>query len=88
MPYYLAVYDINEKRVGKMLKLFRRYLNWVQNSVFEGELTSAQYECLQAEVNDLMNPGEDNVIFYELRDERYAGRLVLGEEKGNRSRFI
>ena len=37
MPYFIAVYDINVKRGPKMLKLFRRYLNWVQNSVFEGE---------------------------------------------------
>lgn len=88
MPYYLAVYDINEKRVGKMLKLFRRYLNWVQNSVFEGELSRAQYEALKFEVNTLMEAAEDNVIFYELRDERYTERIVLGEEKGNRSRFL
>ncbi|MEM6264340.1 MAG: CRISPR-associated endonuclease Cas2 [Bacteroidota bacterium] len=88
MPYYLAVYDMNQQRVGKALKLFRRYLNWVQNSVFEGELTYAQYECLKAEVKELIEPGEDSVIFYELRDERYAARTVMGEERGNRSRFL
>ncbi|HMX39907.1 MAG TPA: CRISPR-associated endonuclease Cas2, partial [Saprospiraceae bacterium] len=37
--YVIAVYDVGEKRVGKMLKLCRRYLNWIQNSVFEGELS-------------------------------------------------
>ncbi|MCK4343969.1 MAG: CRISPR-associated endonuclease Cas2, partial [Bacteroidales bacterium] len=28
--YIIAVYDVGEKRVGKMLKLCRRYLNWIQ----------------------------------------------------------
>ncbi|MCD6434687.1 MAG: CRISPR-associated endonuclease Cas2, partial [Candidatus Diapherotrites archaeon] len=30
--YVLIVYDIGEKRVNKVLKLCRRYLDWVQNS--------------------------------------------------------
>lgn len=33
------VYDVNEKRVNKVLKIGRKYLNWVQNSVLEGEIT-------------------------------------------------
>ncbi len=28
--YVILVYDIGEKRVGKMLKLCRKYLNWIQ----------------------------------------------------------
>jgi CRISPR-associated protein Cas2 len=37
--YIILVYDIGEKRVGKMLKRFcRQYVNWkFSNSVFEGE---------------------------------------------------
>ncbi|MEO1451250.1 MAG: CRISPR-associated endonuclease Cas2 [Bacteroidota bacterium] len=88
MPYYIAVYDMNEKRVGKALKLFRRYLHWVQNSVFEGELTRGQFARLQHEAETLMESGEDSIIFYELRDERYADRRVLGTERGNRSNFL
>ncbi|PRY19702.1 CRISPR associated protein Cas2 family, partial [Spirosoma oryzae] len=33
MPFCIAVYDVSQKRTGRMLKLFRRYLSWVQNSV-------------------------------------------------------
>ena len=32
--YIIAVYDVGEKRVAKMLKLCRRYLHWIQNSGF------------------------------------------------------
>jgi len=88
MPYYIAVYDVNMRRVAKMLKLFRRYLTWVQRSVFEGELTEAQFQRLQHEAGRLMNPEEDVVIFYELRDVRYSRRLVLGTEQSHRDRFL
>ena len=33
--YVIIVYDVGEKRVGKMLKLCRQYLCWIQNSVLE-----------------------------------------------------
>ena len=36
--YVIIVYDVGEKRVGKMLKLCRQYLCWIQNSVLEGSL--------------------------------------------------
>ena len=32
------MYDVGEKRVGKMLNYCRKYLNWIRNSVFEGEI--------------------------------------------------
>ncbi len=88
MPYYIAVYDVNVRRVAKMLKLFRRYLTWVQRSVFEGELTEAQFQRLRHESSQIMNPDEDVVIFYELRDARYSRRLVLGTEQGHLDRFL
>ncbi|GAA4433013.1 hypothetical protein GCM10023091_06030 [Ravibacter arvi] len=62
MPYFIAVYDVDQKRGGKMLKLFRRYLTWIQNSVFEGELTHAQFKSLQLEAEKLMQEG-DGVVF-------------------------
>ena len=33
--YVILVYDVDQKRTAKMLKLCRRYLSWIQNSVFE-----------------------------------------------------
>ena len=44
--YIILVYDIGEKRVGKMLKLCRQYLSWIQNSVFEGEITEVKLKAL------------------------------------------
>ena len=87
MPYLIAVYDVGQKRVGKMLKLFRRYLTWVQNSVFEGDLTEAQIKQLKQQAEAIMAEN-DGVIFYQLRDERYTERTALGVDKAERSRFL
>ena len=54
--YVILVYDMGEKRVGKMLKLCRQYLNWVQNSVFEGDLSEAKLRELTTKIKSLMFP--------------------------------
>ena len=82
MPYVIAVYDVSVKRVQKALKLFRRYLSWVQNSVFEGELTRAQLAELEAEVRALFQEG-DSLILYELRTKAYSERRTIGREPGS-----
>lgn len=88
MPFFIAVYDVNARRVGKMLKLFRRYMTWVQNSVFEGELTEAQLKRLKAEAEQLMEPSQDGVVFYELGSQKYVHRTVLGSDKSERGPFL
>jgi CRISPR-associated protein Cas2 len=88
MAYYIAVYDVESKRCGKMLKLFRRYMTWVQNSVFEGELTEAQYRALKGAAEKLMQQETDMLILYQMADERYVRRELVGMEKGTTSRFI
>lgn len=86
--YYVAVYDVNVDRVGKMLKIFRKYLTWVQNSVFEGELTRAQFERLKSEASELMNPEEDSIIFWGVQNETFVDRETLGGEKGFVGRML
>jgi len=85
--YYVAVYDVDARRVGRMLKIFRKYLRWVQNSVFEGELTASQVGRLKAEAEALMD-GSDSVILWAMRDRHYMERETLGPEPGETSRML
>jgi CRISPR-associated protein Cas2 len=39
----IIVYDVGEERVNKVRIYLKQYLNWVQNSMLEGELTEAEY---------------------------------------------
>lgn len=79
--YVILVYDIEEKRVGKMLKLCRRYLNWVQNSVFEGELTDVKLQELLHEAKGIMHIEKDSIIVFKSRQEKWLEKIVVGKEK-------
>ncbi len=86
--YVILVYDVGEKRVGKMLKLCRRYLNWVQNSVFEGEITEVKLKELLSSANDFMKPKEDSVLVFKSREERWLEKVVIGKEKNTLDTFL
>jgi len=79
--YVILVYDIEEKRVGKMLKLCRRYLNWIQNSVFEGEVTEVKLKELVHEARQIMEEDKDSLIMFKSRQEKWLEKTVIGKEK-------
>lgn len=81
--YVIMVYDVNEKRVNKVLKIGRKYLDWIQNSVLEGEITEAKFEKLKLEVLKVIKKEEDSVIFYILRTTLYSKREILGLVKSD-----
>jgi len=86
--YIIAVYDVGEKRVAKMLKLCRQYLNWIQNSVFEGELTEVQLKELKYKAEDIMKDDEDSFIIFSSREQRWMDKQVIGKEKNNLDNFL
>jgi len=79
--YIILVYDIEEKRVSKMLKLCRRYLHWIQNSVFEGELSPVQLKELIFEAELIMDTRKDSLIIFKTRQEKWLEKQVIGKEK-------
>jgi CRISPR-associated protein Cas2 len=82
------MYDVGERRVAKMLKLCRRYLNWIQNSVFEGELSEVQLQKLLVEAKEIMEKDEDSLIVFKSRDQRWMEKQVVGKEKNELSQFL
>lgn len=86
--YIILVYDIGEKRVGKMLKLCRQYLNWIQNSVFEGALTPSQLNELKMRTKKIMNEEEDSLIIFTSRNEEWLTKEVIGKEKNELGSFL
>ncbi|EQA36489.1 putative CRISPR-associated endonuclease Cas2 [Leptospira inadai serovar Lyme str. 10] len=64
-----------------MLKLCRKYLNWIQNSVFEGEITPARLEKLKMEAKKIMKSAEDSIILFLSRNEKWLEKEIIGVEK-------
>lgn len=86
--YVIAVYDVGQKRVGKMLKLCRRYLNWIQNSVFEGEISEVRLMELKHEAMELMDDEDDSLIIFKTRQEKWLEKEIVGKEKQNLDNFL
>jgi CRISPR-associated protein Cas2 len=79
--YVILVYDMDVKRVGKMLKLCRKYLNWIQNSTFEGEISVGALKELEFEAKEIMDLDIDSLILFKSREEGWLEKEVIGQER-------
>ncbi|HNR67764.1 MAG TPA: CRISPR-associated endonuclease Cas2 [bacterium] len=86
--YIVLVYDVEQKRVAKALKVCRGYLNWIQNSVFEGELTDGQYKELQQKLRKVISIKKDSVLFFKMNSETAFAKEIMGIEKAPTSNMI
>lgn len=87
--FYIAVYDIaNERRLPRVLKIFRKYMHWVQNSAFEGELNSKQFHALVEELSKVIKKDEDSIIFYHAEEQKHIGKKIVGIEKNEITKFF
>lgn len=85
--YVILVYDVDSEKDGKMLKLCRRYLSWIQNSVFEGEISEVQLKYLVVEAKEIMQE-KDSLILFKSRDEKWLEKEIVGDEKASVSNFL
>jgi CRISPR-associated protein Cas2 len=86
--YVILIYDMGEKRVAKMLKHCRKYLTWIQNSVFEGEITEVKLKELILEAKKFMKITEDSLIVFKSRDSKWLNKEIVGIEKNSLDNFI
>jgi CRISPR-associated protein Cas2 len=87
--FIILYYDVNAKRCNKMLRICRKYLQWVQNSVFEGEISKANYEKMIIELKEKMKEEDgDSIVVYKFRTMQYVKREVFGSDKKEDMNFI
>lgn len=85
--HVILTYDISGSHVRKVLKLCRKYFNWMQNSVFEGDITEGNYNSFEYQLNVLMK-AKDSVIVYKIPKEQWVDKTILGLEKGQTDTFL
>ncbi|EAY25588.1 CRISPR-associated endonuclease Cas2 [Microscilla marina] len=86
--YVILVYDCGEKRVNKMRKLCRRYLHWIQNSVFEGEISEVKLKELLLEADQFIDKAYDSIIVFKSREQKWLDKQIVGQEKNDLDNFI
>ena len=86
--YIILMYDVNEKRTGKMLRLCRKYLNWIQNSVFEGEISEVKLKELKNSASLIMDNDTDSLIIFKTRNEKWLEKEIVGNERAETDNFL
>ena len=86
--YAVVVYDVGVQRVNKVKKILRQYMTWIQNSVFEGELTEAEAMELKRKLKEVIDKNSDAVHFYIVKSEKYLKKETLGTPKAEHETII
>ncbi len=83
--YVIIAYDVNAARTQILKKICQQFLGRVQNSVFEGKLTVAQFRELKDKLTDNINKDE-MLRIWEIADNQIMKIHTLGTpriEEGN-----
>ncbi len=86
--YLILVYDVGTERVGKVCRTLRRHLTWIQNSVFEGEVSEADFKKIQLDLAQIIEPKSDSVLFYCIGNPKGWEKRVMGRERATTATFL
>lgn len=71
---------MNEKRVQKVFKVCKKYLNHFQNSVFRGDISPSSLMKLKLELKKVINEDEDFVCIIKVMNSNIFGEDILGKK--------
>ena len=83
--YILITYDVDtvsetgQKRLRQVAKACKDYGQRVQNSVFECEVTEAQYTMLKNRIEGIIDKELDSIRFYFLRRNDQHRMCTMGK---------
>lgn len=75
---YVVTYDIrNDKRLRRVFKTLRNWGDHLQYSVFECQLSPIDLLRLKAELREIINAAQDQVLFIDLGPAAGRGERVI-----------
>ena len=83
--YILITYDVDtvsetgQKRLRQVAKVCKDYGQRVQNSVFECEVSEAQFVTLKSRISAIMDMHLDSIRFYFLSSRSHGRVMSLGK---------
>ncbi len=76
--FIILTYDVNAKRVSKVMKICRKYLTHIQRSVFEGMITESKLGYLKRELRNVIIKEEDQICIYKMESLKYTCKEEIG----------
>ena len=86
--YAILVYDIAVERIDAVRITIKQYLNWIQNSVFEGEITISGLAELKSKISGLIDVSEDSVLVFTVNNPKWIEKTVIGIDKNDTSNIL
>jgi len=86
--FVILVYDTAVERNPHVLKTCRKYLHWVQRSVFQGELSTAQHRSLMTTLRQQVDLDYDSIRLYRVASPHLVQSERLGQELGHQDPII
>jgi CRISPR-associated protein Cas2 len=85
--YVVIVYDTDQKNCTKLHKQLKKYLMWNQRSVFEGNVTEAEFKEVRHLLEQVRHP-DSHIVFYKMANEKMLEREEIGQGNGNISNIL
>lgn len=79
--YIILVYNVNKRRVSKVMKICRKYLHHVQNSVFKENISVSQLDKLKKQLKAVIDTNEDKISIYHIGSLKYVRKEEIGKAK-------
>ena len=86
--YVILVYDIGEKRVGKVFKICKKYLVHFQKSVFRGEITPSNLIKLRSELQKIIDKEVDFVAMFKMTGDYVFDEEIIGVRLNNQESML
>lgn len=67
--FVVIVYDVQADRTQEICNYLRRWLDWRQNSVFDGRLTQSEYERVLSWLRSFVRGGEQVLVYTTTRED-------------------
>lgn len=86
--FVVLAYDVQIKRVNKVMKIVKKYLSPTQKSVYEGFLSEGKLNLLKRELVAKIEPEKDCVLIYEFDGYGLPKKWVLGKNSHTDRTFL
>jgi CRISPR-associated protein Cas2 len=80
--YVIIVYDVGVERIDAVRHILKKYLTWIQNSAFEGEITQGKLEEARLLIASVMDREKDSVVVYSVSNPSWLEKQTWGRDKG------